>query len=351
MEVRADRGDALFLGKESAIVRMGMERMETILVTGGAGFIGSHLVQALLTLGMNVIIVDNFNEFYSSQIKKNNVKEVLQSVPERERRNLRVMEQDILDLSADTFPVSKIDAVVHFAAMAGVRPSIRNPRLYQEVNVVGTQNVLDLTRDLGAENFILISSSSVYGINPNVPWTERDSVLEPISPYAASKVSCEFLCSVYHHLYKISCTALRLFTVYGPRQRPDLAISKFIARAYDGGVVKLFGDGSSARDYTFVTDIVSGILSALKRDDGGYEVINLGNAAPVTLLDLVRTVESVTGRTLNICHVEVQPGDVPQTYADLTKARNLLQYEPKVSLYDGVKFQVEWYERTLRGNS
>ena len=144
----------------------------------------------------------------------------------------------------------KIDAVVHFAAMAGVRPSIRNPRLYQEVNVVGTQNVLDLTRDLGAENFILISSSSVYGINPNVPWTERDSVLEPISPYAASKVSCEFLCSVYHHLYKISCTALRLFTVYGPRQRPDLAISKFIARAYDGGVVKLFGDGSSARDYS-----------------------------------------------------------------------------------------------------
>jgi len=340
------------LGEDGDVVKgIGVECVETILVTGGAGFIGSHLVQALLSCGMKVMVVDNFNDFYPHRMKENNLKEVLQNVPEVLHGNLRVIKQDILDLSADDLPVSQVDAVVHLAAMAGVRPSIKDPRLYQEVNVVGTQNILDLARELRADKFILISSSSVYGVNPKLPWSELDNVLEPISPYAASKVSCEFLCSVYHHLYKISCTALRLFTVYGPRQRPDLAISKFIARAYDGGVVKLFGDGSSARDYTFVTDIVGGILSALKREDGGYEVINLGNAAPVTLLELVHTVESVTGRTLNICHVEVQPGDVPQTYADVTKARILLQYEPKVSLYDGVKSQVEWYKRTLRSDS
>lgn len=338
----------LLWGKMELLVKgIGAECMETVLVTGGAGFIGSHLVQALLSCGMKVIVVDNFNDFYPHQIKENNLKEVLQSVPEVLHGNLNIIKQDILDLSAGDLPVSQVDAVIHLAAMAGVRPSIKDPRLYQEVNVVGTQNVLDLARELRADKFILMSSSSVYGVNPKVPWSESDNVLEPISPYAASKVSCEFLCSVYHHLYKMPCIALRLFTVYGPRQRPDLAISKFIARAYDGETVRLFGDGSSARDYTFVSDIVEGILSALKKTTSDYEVINLGNSNPVKLLDLVRMVEKVTGRKLNVRHVDAQPGDVPQTYADVTKARNLLQYEPKVSLFNGIKRQVEWYERNL----
>ena len=255
------------------------------------------------------------------------------------------MEEDIRTLRLDQLKAhaGSIDTVVHLAAMAGVRPSLLNPVLYQDVNVVGMQALLELSRVLNVKKFIFASSSSVYGINPNVPWSESDYVLEPISPYAASKVSGELLGSVYHRLYGMDFTALRFFTVYGPRQRPDLAIAKFIDRAFKNEAIDVYGDGASARDYTFIDDIVSGVTAAVEKDLHGYQVINIGNSSPVELRDLIKMVENATGVSLRLQRKPHQPGDVPRTFADISKAKRLLGYNPMTSMEEGIRLQVEWF--------
>ena len=285
-------------------------------------------------------------------IKRNNI-EILKKSSSCDR-DITIWEEDVRTLDAavvqERLAGRQIDAVVHIAAMAGVRPSIQDPMLYQDVNVLGTQNILEIARQLGVKRFVLASSSSVYGVNPNVPWSESECVLEPISPYAASKIASEFLCSVYSHLYNMTCIALRLFTVYGPRQRPDLAIARFIRSAFEGEPVSLYGDGGSARDYTFVSDIVEAFRSAIEVDLHGYEVLNIGGSSPVKLSELVRLIEEISGRKMNVLRAEKQPGDVPLTYADITKAERLLGYAPKVSLRDGLKLQIDSYEALRRGD-
>ena len=316
----------------------------TVLVTGGAGFIGSHLTQALLSSDKRVIVVDNFNDFYSPSIKRQNIKAVLNAVSEKQAENFVLLEEDIRTLRLDQLKEHEsIDTVVHLAAMAGVRPSLMNPVLYQDVNVVGTQALLELSRVLKVKKFIFASSSSVYGVNPNVPWSESEDVLEPISPYAASKVSGELQGRVYHHLYGMDFIALRFFTVYGPRQRPDLAIAKFIERAFKREAIDMYGDGTSARDYPFVDDIVNGVLAAVEKELHGYQVINIGNSFPVELRALVKMVEEATGVSLHIQRKPQQPGDVPRTFADISKARQLLGYNPMTSMEEGIRLQVEWF--------
>ncbi len=316
----------------------------TVLVTGGAGFIGSHLTQALLSSDKRVIVVDNFNDFYSPSIKRQNIKAVLNAVSEKQAENFVLLEEDIRTLRLDQLKEHEsIDTVVHLAAMAGVRPSLINPVLYQDVNVVGTQALLELSRVLKVKKFIFASSSSVYGVNPNVPWSESEDVSEPISPYAASKVSGELQGRVYHHLYGMDFIALRFFTVYGPRQRPDLAIAKFIERAFKREAIDMYGDGTSARDYTFVDDIVNGVLAAVEKELHGYQVINIGNSFPVELRALVKMVEEATGVSLHIQRKPQQPGDVPRTFADISKARQLLGYNPMTSMEEGIRLQVEWF--------
>ena len=316
----------------------------TVLVTGGAGFIGSHLTQALLSSDKRVIVVDNFNDFYSPSIKRQNIKAVLNAVSEKQAENFVLLEEDIRTLRLDQLKEHEsIDTVVHLAAMAGVRPSLMNPVLYQDVNVVGTQALLELSRVLKVKKFIFASSSSVYGVNPNVPWSESEDVLEPISPYAASKVSGELQGRVYHHLYGMDFIALRFFTVYGPKQRPDLAIAKFIERAFKREAIDMYGDGTSARDYTFVDDIVNGVLAAVEKELHGYQVINIGNSFPVELRALVKMVEEATGVSLHIQRKPQQPGDVPRTFADISKARQLLGYNPMTSMEEGIRLQVEWF--------
>ena len=316
----------------------------TVLVTGGAGFIGSHLIQALLSSNKRVIVVDNFNDFYSPSIKRQNIKAVLNAVSEKQAENFVLLEEDIRTLRLDQLKEHEsIDTVVHLAAMAGVRPSLINPVLYQDVNVVGTQALLELSRVLKVKKFIFASSSSVYGVNPNVPWSESEDVLEPISPYAASKVSGELQGRVYHHLYGMDFIALRFFTVYGPKQRPDLAIAKFIERAFKREAIDMYGDGTSARDYTFVDDIVNGVLAAVEKELHGYQVINIGNSFPVELRALVKMVEEATGVSLHIQRKPQQPGDVPRTFADISKARQLLGYNPMTSMEEGIRLQVEWF--------
>ena len=323
----------------------------TVLVTGGAGFIGSHLTQALLSAGKKVIVVDNFNDFYSPSIKRQNIKAVLNAVSEKQGENFVLLEEDIRTLHPDHLKeyAGSIDTVVHLAAMAGVRPSLMNPVLYQDVNVVGTQALLELSRVLKVKKFIFASSSSVYGVNPNVPWSESDDVLEPISPYAASKVSGELQGRVYHHLYGMDFIALRFFTVYGPRQRPDLAIAKFIDRAFKGEPIEVYGDGTSARDYTFVGDIISGVVAAIERDLHGYQVINIGNSFPVELRGFIKMVEEATAVSLQLQKKPHQPGDVPRTFADIGKAKQLLGYNPMTSMEAGIRLQVEWFLKGQRG--
>lgn len=319
----------------------------TILVTGGAGFIGSHLSTCLLMRGYRVIILDNFNDFYSPSFKRRNIEELKKDLPGKAADSLIVLEGDIRTFSFDHLKLHthKIDTIVHLAAMAGVRPSLQNPIYYQDVNVLGTQYMLEIARAANTAKFIFASSSSVYGINPNVPWKESDTVLQPISPYAASKVSGELLGSVYSHLYGITFTALRFFTVYGPRQRPDLAIAKFIGKALNGEPIDVYGDGSSARDYTYVDDIVSSIVSSIELELPQYSIINVGNNTPIPLYALIETIEKATQRVITRQTKPEQPGDVPKTYADISKAQELLGYLPKTTLEEGVKQQVEWFRR------
>ncbi|MDZ7808050.1 MAG: GDP-mannose 4,6-dehydratase [Gracilimonas sp.] len=318
--------------------------MLNIVVTGGAGFIGSHLIDRLLKEGHTVTNIDNFDPFYDENIKRENIKRHL------EFEGYTLHETDIRDKKAlDKAIPDDTDVIVHLAAKAGVRPSIQDPISYQEVNVAGTQNMLEVAREKNIQQFVFASSSSVYGKNPNVPWKEDDAVLQPISPYASTKVSGELLGHVYSHLYDIRFLALRFFTVYGPRQRPDLAIHKFLKLMSDGNEITLYGDGSTRRDYTFIDDIVDGIISAISYKNSMYEVINLGNNETVKLLELVEAIEKASGITAKKTFGPEQPGDVKQTWADVTKAADLLNYQADYSIDKGLKSFVEWYNEVNKG--
>ena len=329
-----------------------------ILLTGCAGFIGSHTLDRLLADGHHVIGVDNFDPFYDRALKNANIEQHL------DNPNFQLLEADLaepetyqkLKFLAEGFdaqvPKSQVsalqsqpsgfDAVVHLAAKAGVRPSIEDPVGYQRANVIATQNLLEFAKEQGIKQFVFASSSSVYGVNPNVPWSEEHNVSGPISPYASTKVSCELLGHVYSHLYGIRVLGLRFFTVYGPRQRPDLAINKFVRLIEAGEPIPVFGDGSTRRDYTFIADIVEGILGSLHYQGSNYEVINLGNDQTVTLSAMIETIETVVGKSAIINRLPEQPGDVPQTWADVTKAGRLFGYKPTISFKDGVTEFYKW---------
>jgi UDP-glucuronate 4-epimerase len=310
------------------------------LVTGGAGFIGSHLVDRLLKEGWQVTVVDNFDPFYDPAIKRKNISTHF------DYETYRLLKIDIRDMGAFQEKLTDdYDVIVHLAAKAGVRPSIQDPIGYQEVNVKGTQNLLEFARHRGIKQFIFGSSSSVYGINPNVPWKEDDYVLKPISPYASTKVSGELLGHVYSHLYGIRFIALRFFTVYGPRQRPDLAIHKFARLMIEGRPIPIYGEGSSRRDYTYIDDIIEGVRRAMDYTDTLYEVINLGNNQTVSLLEMVRTLEEALGIKAKLEFFPPHPGDVPQTWADMEKAERLLGFRPKTRFEKGIEEFVKWVKQ------
>jgi UDP-glucuronate 4-epimerase len=311
--------------------------MPHALVTGGAGFIGSHLVDSLLADGWRVTVLDNFDPFYPPSVKEENVR------PHVSSPRYTLLRGDLRDAGAIRLLEStEFDVIAHLAAKAGVRPSIEDPVGYQDVNVSGTQHLLELARRLGVRQFVFASSSSVYGINPRVPWREDDYVLQPISPYASTKVSGELLGHVYSHLYGIRFIALRFFTVYGPRQRPDLAIHKFARMMLAGKPIPVFGDGSTSRDYTYVDDIIRGVRAAMTYTGTPYEVINLGNTQTVTLAEMIAGLERVLGITAAIERLPEQPGDVPRTWAKVAKARRLLGWEPRTRYDQGVAKFAEW---------
>jgi len=308
------------------------------LVTGGAGFIGSHVCERLLAEGHSVWSYDDLNDFYDPQLKRRNLRDI-QSLA----RPFEFIHGDLLDRAAlvELFREVKFDQVIHLAARAGVRPSLEQPALYQRVNVEGTVNVLEAARTHGVHKLIIASSSSVYGINSSVPFSERDPIFHPISPYAASKLACEALGHVYHHVYGLDIVMLRFFTVYGPRQRPDLAIHKFARLIEAGKPIPVFGDGSTARDYTYITDILQGIL-ACTRKPFGYEIFNLGESQTVTLKRLIELLEIAVGRKAILDPRPLQPGDVPLTCADVTKAREMLAYQPQIKIDQGIPLFVQW---------
>ncbi len=314
--------------------------MKNILITGGAGFIGSHLVDRLLKEGdWQVSVVDDFNDFYDPAIKRKNIERHQQS------SNYRLFEADIRDQQklSQSFGDTDYSCIVHLAARAGVRPSLLQPRLYNQTNVDGTLNLLELARDKGVKQFVFGSSSSVYGINAKVPFSEDDPIRQPISPYAATKASGELLCHTYSHLYGLRCVCLRFFTVYGPRQRPDLAIHKFARLISEGKPIPVFGDGTTRRDYTYVDDIISGVRSAIDFDGSNYEVFNLGESRTVELRELISLLEKQLEMPATIDRQPSQPGDVPQTYADITKARKLLNYNPQTQIEAGIERFVSWF--------
>jgi len=309
-----------------------------VLVTGGAGFIGSHLCERLLSEGMAVSIIDDLNHFYGPQEKLDNLDRI------RLRGAVEFLQADICETVAveRLLHQQEVEAVIHLAARVGVRPSIEDPLGYERTNVQGTISVVEAGRKAGVRRFILASSSSIYGIANQVPFREDDTTNLPISPYAATKLAAEKICYTYSHLYRLACCCLRFFTVYGPRQRPDLAISKFIGLIDQGEPVPVFGDGSSGRDYTYCEDVVAGIVAALGYDCR-YEVFNLGNSHPVRLTELIAAIEGAVGKPASIVHHPEQPGDVPITYADISKAERLLGYQPATSFAAGLAEQVAWY--------
>ena len=314
--------------------------MRQVLVTGGAGFIGSHLVDRLLSENdWRVTAVDDFNDFYSPEIKRRNVQRQLQNP------GFRLVEADIRDKAAlaQVFNDSKFDCIVHLAARAGVRPSLSEPQLYVETNVNGTMNLLELTRQHKVPQFVFGSSSSVYGVNEKVPFSESDPIFNPISPYAATKAAGELLCHTYSHLYGLRCICLRFFTVYGPRQRPDLAIHKFAQLISDGKPIPVFGDGTTRRDYTYIDDIVAGVRAAIDYDKTNYEVINLGESRTVELRELIGLLEKELDLRAVIERQPMQPGDVPQTFADISRAQKLLGYNPQTQIEDGLRLFVKWF--------
>jgi len=319
--------------------------MKQILVTGGCGFIGSHLVDRLLyEAEWQVFVVDDFNNFYDPAIKRANVSR------HEKNPNYRLFEADIRDQTAlqNIFAGNKFDCIVHLAARAGVRPSLAEPLLYAETNINGMMNLLELARANNVKQFVFGSSSSVYGINAKVPFSEDDPIRQPISPYAATKAAGELICHAYMHLYGIRSVCLRFFTVYGARQRPDLAIHKFARLISAGKPIPVFGDGTTRRDYTFIDDIIAGVRAAIDYDKSDYEVINLGESRTVELRELISLVEKELGVTAKIDRQPLQPGDVPQTFADITKARQMLGYNPQTQIEDGIKKFVEWFQNRER---
>lgn len=313
-----------------------------ILVTGVAGFIGSHTAEALLLRGDRVVGIDNFNAFYSPDLKRRNVAAVAKTGGGR----FRLVEGDITDervLDA-LFAHERFDAIVHLAAWAGVRPSIQHPEVYVDTNVRGTLNLLERARRHGIDRFVFASSSSVYGGRIEVPFRETDPVDRPISPYAATKKAGEVLCYTWHHLHGLHVSVLRYFTVYGPRQRPEMAIHRFATLLSRGEAVPMYGDGSSARDYTYVDDIVQGTVAALDRCQG-YEIYNLGESRTTTLRALIEMLADALGVPARVRPEPEQPGDVPITYADVSKARAKLGYEPSVPIEEGIRRFVEWFRR------
>jgi len=318
--------------------------MRSILVTGGAGFIGSHLVDRLLAEGdWHVSVVDDFNEFYDPAIKRANVHSHVRNPA------YRLFEADIRDKAAleGIFADSAFECIVHLGARAGVRPSLEQPLLYTETNINGTMNLLELARQHGIRQFVFGSSSSVYGINAKVPFSEDDPIRRPISPYAATKAAGELLCHTYTHLYGMRSVCLRFFTVYGPRQRPDLAIHKFARLISEGKSIPVFGDGTTRRDYTFIDDIIAGVRASIdyvaNDEKTDYEVVNLGESRTVELRELISLLEQELGVTAKIDRQPLQPGDVPQTFADVTKARELLSYNPQTQIEEGLHQFMEWF--------
>ena len=310
-----------------------------ILITGAAGFIGSSLADQLLTQNIPVIGLDNFCDFYDPAIKHRNITNALK------QPHYQIIEADLRDRAAISKAIAthKPQAIIHLAAMAGVRPSIERPDLYTEVNLNGTVNLLDAAIAHDVEKFLFASSSSVYGNNEKAPFAESDRVDHPISPYAATKKAGELICHSYHHLNELPITCLRFFTVFGPRQRPDLAINKFLKLVSSGQPIPVFGDGSTSRDYTFVGDIVNGIAQSLEHCNS-YHIYNLGGDHPVTLSELIATIEKVVGKSAIIDRKPMQPGDVNRTWADLTKARKELGYAPSTSLLEGITKQWDWLQ-------
>lgn len=313
---------------------------EKILVTGAAGFIGSHLCERLTGQGACVTGLDNFDAFYSRDVKEANIADLVT------RDNFKLIEGDIRDAECVGSAISNnnIDIIVHLAAKAGVRPSIEDPKGYHDVNINGTLVILEAAQKLGVKKFVFASSSSVYGNNKKVPFSEADNVDFPISPYAATKKAGELICHTYSHLYDVDVTCLRLFTVYGPRQRPDLAIHKFARLIEAGEPIPVFGDGSMQRDFTYIDDLIDGVVAAMKNCDG-YEIYNLGESRPVRLDTLISEIETALGKKAIINRLPQQPGDVNQTYADVTKAQEKLGYEPKTQLTAGLEVFVEWFRR------
>ena len=317
--------------------------MSAILVTGGAGFIGSHLCDRLLDMGKKVVCIDNLNSYYSPKRKIQNIQHNF------DNKNftfisIDIQKKDQLEL---VFKRHKISQIIHLAARAGVRPSIEKPLWYKDTNVSGTLNLLELAKQYKAEQFIFASSSSVYGNNTKIPFSEDDNVDKPISPYAASKKACELFCYTYSHLCKLNVTCLRFFTVYGPRGRPDMIPIMYPHRISQGTYIKMFGDGTTKRDYTYIGDILDGIIAALKKPFK-FEIINLGNNKPVQLKYFISLVEKNLGKKAKIKKLPIPPGDVEVTFADISKAKKLLNYKPKVSIEEGMKKTIDWYKKNIQ---
>ena len=311
------------------------------MVTGGAGFIGSHVCERLLHSGHSVCAFDDLNSFYDPQLKQGNLRQI-----QALAKPFEFVHGDITDAGEvrEVFRNSKFDQVIHLAARAGVRPSLEEPALYQRVNVEGTVNLLEAARKAGVKKLILASSSSVYGVNAKVPFSESDPIFTAISPYAASKLACEALGHVYHHVYGMDVVMLRFFTVYGARQRPDLAIRKFASLIKAGKPIPVYGDGSTARDYTYISDIVDGVI-ACTQNEFGFEIFNLGESDTVTLGRLVQLLEDALGKKAIVERHPLQPGDVPRTCADISKARGHLGYDPSVKIDQGIPLFIDWLNR------
>ena len=314
--------------------------MKTILITGGAGFIGSHLSEGLLRRESSVLCLDNFDNFYDPNLKIKNAERIRKSFPDR----FELLTGDVRNPEhlSEIFKSHRIDSVIHLAARAGVRPSLAEPLLYQDVNIRGTVSLLEACKSHGIHRFVFASSSSVYGENQRVPFSERDLDIQPVSPYGATKRAGELLCYTYSHLYRMDIACLRIFTAYGPRQRPEMAIHKFTRLIDQGERIPMYGDGSYRRDYTYIDDLIEGILAAMDHLKG-FEIYNLGESQTTSLRELIVLIEKALAKKATIEKLEVQPGDVSVTYADITKARERLGYRPKVKIEEGIERFVKWY--------
>lgn len=323
-----------------------MSEVLTVLITGGAGFIGSSLADRMLALGHKVVVLDNFNDYYNPIIKRQNIAQA------EIHPNYKLYEGDIekIDDVEKVFRENKIEVVVHLAARAGVRPSIEAPLAYAMTNIIGTINILEMMKKYNVKRMSMASSSSVYGNCKAEKFSEDLNIREPISPYAATKSADEQICYTYHHLYGLEIYMLRFFTVYGPRQRPDLAINKFTNLIMADKPIDMYGDGSTKRDYTYIDDIVTGIIASVNYHQTGYEIFNLGGGSPVTLKEMILTIEEVLGKKAKINQLPMQPGDVDKTVSDISKAQKLLGYNPSTSFKDGIRKFIAWKKIGLNAN-